>query len=62
MVEKSMTYYMKIKEQLAEFAINQEGAVTVDFVVLTGGVVLIAIAAATALSSKVATAGSAISV
>ncbi|MEH6361451.1 MAG: hypothetical protein V7761_12055 [Amylibacter sp.] len=57
-----MTYYMKTKEQLATFAANQEGAVTVDFVVLTGGVVLIAIAAATALASKVVTAVSAISV
>jgi len=57
-----MTYYMKTKEQLAAFAVNQEGAVTVDFVVLTGGVVLIAIAAGTALTSKVATAVSAISV
>ena len=51
---------MKTKEQLATFAANQEGAVTVDFVVLTGGVVLIAIAAATALSSKVTAAVSAI--
>ena len=57
-----MTYFMKTKEQLATFAANQEGAVTVDFVVLTGGVVLIAIAAGTALTSKVATAVSAISV
>jgi len=57
-----MTYYMKTKEQLAAFTVNQEGAVTVDFVVLTGGVVLIAIAAGTALTSKVTTAVAGISV
>ncbi len=51
----------EMKECLNAFSGNEEGAVTVDFVVLTAGVVLIGVAAAAALSTKVSTAVTAIS-
>lgn len=52
---------MEMKERLNAFSGNEEGAVTVDFVVLTAGVVLIGVAATTALATKVSTAVSVIS-
>jgi Flp pilus assembly pilin Flp len=57
----SMFNTMEMKEYLNAFNKNQEGAVTVDFVVLTAGVVLIGAAAMTTLSPKVTAAISAIS-
>lgn len=51
----------EMKERLNAFSGNEEGAVTVDFVVLTAGVVLIGVAATTALATKVSTAVSVIS-
>ncbi len=56
-----MVNIMNIYEQLKRFSDNQEGAVTVDFVVLTAGAVLIGVAATSALSTKVTSAVAAIS-
>jgi hypothetical protein len=46
----------EVQEYLNTYLANEKGAVTVDFVVLTAGVVLIATAAGTALTLKVSTA------
>jgi len=51
----------EMKEYLNAFKKNQEGAVTVDFVVITAGVVLIGAAAMATLTPKVTAAVAAIS-
>ena len=51
-----MLNVVKVKYMLKEFLDNQDAAVTVDFVVITAGVVLIAAAATTTLISRVSTA------
>jgi Flp pilus assembly pilin Flp len=56
-----MCKIMEMKEYLNAFKKNQEGAVTVDFVVITAGVVLIGAAAMATLTPKVTAAVSAIS-
>jgi hypothetical protein len=56
-----MLNVVKVKYMLKEFLDNQDAAVTVDFVVITAGVVLIAAAATTTLISRVSTAVNAVS-
>lgn len=43
---------MKLKNLIARFRKDEDGAVTVDFVVLTAGVVVVAIALATFFGSE----------
>ena len=56
-----MCKIMELKECLNAFNKNQEGAVTVDFVVLTAAVVFLGVIATVALAPKVTSAVSAIS-
>ncbi len=56
-----MLNIVKVKYLMKEFLDNQDAAVTVDFVVITAGVVLIAAAASTTLISRVSTAVNAVS-
>jgi len=56
-----MCKVIEMKEYLNAFNKNQDGAVTVDFVVLTAGVVFFGVIATAAIAPKVTGAVSAIS-